>query len=211
MSQEFHVMRPKIFFTGKFKRTIQRIPGFENKGKIIGAYTMSDGEAIDTECKVSNLVKKYSGTEFSYQKDEICESIQFKYDKWHHVRSFAAYNDYPFRKFLIFGRHQYQKPLLPEQSPAVMQTIETKRSSSPNIVISKDNKGFFFPCDIKTPIETKWGYIGSSINLKKEVNNLKILMEKEGYWHSDIDEFIGNFNVLCDSSIKTGYPIIIDG
>ena len=172
---------------------------------------MSDKDAIDIESKLVNVAEKHSGQKVPDFNNSNPVSFQFGYSSWHHVRSFAAYSDYPFKKFLGLGKHPYEKPLKPEMSPAVVESEESRKTSYPQLLLSNDNKGFFFPIKLKVPVQTQWGYIGSSIELLDEVNRIQALLSKGEYWHADIDDFISKFQLACQKSMESNLPIVIDG
>jgi hypothetical protein len=212
MSQEMHVLRPARFYTGDFKRTIQRLGfGLGDQAKVIGAPTMPMEQAEDVEAKLMRLVGKHSGTAWRYGQDVVGFSGQLGYEPWHHARAFAAYEDHPFRKFLMLGRHPFEKGMHPHGHPALVTSQETRRTSFPNLVFSKDNVGFFFPVALAFPVESHYGFIGSSPGLLDEAGRLERLMRTRGYWHDDIDRVVQFVKEACASSITLQLPIIIDG
>jgi hypothetical protein len=213
MSQEFHVVRPALFFSGNIQRAIQRIriEGFQEKVVIIGGPKMSDQDALEIEKKLTRLAEKFSGISLKGFSDTTELSFQFDFKAWHHVRAFAAYSDYPLKKFKMFGKRPFEKPKEPEYCHAILMSLNSKKTSFPNLIFSHDNKGFFYPCQFETPMETPWGYLGSSIGLLSEINKIKKILKSDGYWHSDIEDFIESFELACIVSIESQLPIVIDG
>jgi hypothetical protein len=210
MSQEMHVLRPARFFTGDFKRAVQRLD-LGKKAVVIGAVAMPPEQAEDIEEKLKKLVIKHTRESWSYGQDSLGFSTQLGYAEWHHTRAFAAYEDHPFRKFLIFGRHPFDKGFHPQQHPALITSMETRKTSFPNLVFSHDNKGFFFPVTLAFPVETQFGFLGSTLGLKHEVARLQKLMLSRSYRHDDLDRILERVHQACESSIALHLPIIIDG
>ena len=211
MSQEMHVMRPARFFTGDFKRAIQTLPGLEAKAVVIGAIRMPREQAEEAEKNLLHLVQKFTGMPWECGTDVVGFSGQLGFAEWHHTRAFAAYQDHPFKRFLIFGRHPFEKGFRPHEHPAVITSLETKKTSFPNLIFSNDNNGFFFPVKLASPIQTQRGYIGSTLGLQAEVQRLEAVSKSGGYWHADIERVLEFMKQACESSIRLNLPIVIDG
>ncbi len=214
MSQEMHVMRPARFLRGDFKRAIHALESPEPlgvKAVVIGAVELPGGEADEIEAKLQNLVRKHSGSDWEYGADAVGHTGQLGFDRWHHARALAAYQDHPFTKFLGFGRHPFDKGYRPHEHPALKKAVETRTTTYPNLVVSNDNNGYFFPVKLAFPVQTQWGYLGSTLGLQDEIRRLAAIIQGGGYWHADIEAVVQFLTGACASSIALNLPIIIDG
>jgi hypothetical protein len=206
-----HVLRPGRFLTGDLKRAIQTIPAIAGKAVVIAAVKLPREQADEVELKLLNLVRKHSGTAWAYGSDVVGFTGQLGFALWHHARALAAYRDHPHARFLIFGRHPFDKGYRPQEHPALFKAVETRKTALPNLVVSHDNKGYFFPVKLAFPVQTQWGYIGSTLGLLHEITKLEAIIQGVGYWHAEVERVIEFLKGACASSIALCLPIIIDG
>ena len=212
MGLDIHVIRPRKFFRRDYALPVQKLlPGVPVH--VIGANPMSDFDAGVAEDTVIKQVRwNQQDPRYVLPDDEgIYFSERYSYHQFNLLREFAAFQDYPRKRFLCCGDRPFGDGYDLEKLPSLRVAWHRQRSTYPHLVFHEDTRGFYFPTGLALPVKTDFGYLGSTIALQRELEGLARKIYQAGRQRETIDGAITLLLQAAAASVKSRLPIVFDG
>lgn len=215
MGLDIHVMRPRRFFLRDFELPVQRVlPGVEIR--VIGVQPMS---AVDAEITEQLLVRTLRIQQINQQTppyvlpagDAVAFSERFSYEAFDLLREFAAYLDFPQTKYLLWGERAFGDGYDLDRLPSLGTAWSKQHSTYPHLVFHEDNRGFYFPTALQSPIKSDFGYLGSVTQLRRELAQLATRTQQALRHREAVNDAIALLQRAVDSAEQSQLPIIFDG
>jgi len=212
MGLDIHVMRPRRFFLRDYELPAQRLlPGVEIR--VIGAEPMSAFDAGVAEDAVIKQVR-WNQNDPRYvlpEDDGIYYSEKFNYAQFDLLREFAAFFDYPQKRYLFWGDRGFGEGYDLDALPSIKAAWRRQQSRYPHLVFHEDNRGFYCPTALAKPMPTEFSYIGSTFRLQEELERLAPKARLAGDHQETIAGAIDLLRQAAEASVNSRLPIIFDG
>jgi len=212
MGLDIHVMRPRRLYLRDYELPVQKLlPGVEVR--VIGGEPMS---AFDAGVAEDAIVKhvRVNQQEPRYvlpEDDDIHYSERFNYAQFDLLREFAAFFDYPRKRFLLWGDCAFGEGYDLDRLPSLKAAWRRQTSRYPHLVFHEDNRGFYFPTALAKPAPTEFGYIGSTLRLREELERLTTKIHLARAHQETIAGAIELLRQAAEAAEKSRLPIVFDG
>ncbi len=215
MGLDIHVMRPRKFFLRDFVLPVQRhLPDIPVQ--TIGATPMTAFEADVAEKQVIKAVrlKQLDQVQNRYvlpEDDAIHFSEQFSYDRFNLLREFAAFLDYPQKRYFLWGDRAFGEGYDVAALPSLKAAWQRRRAHCPHLVFHEDMRGFYFPTRLTFPVESHFGFLGSTFSLREELEQVTMRAHLARDYREAVTEAAALLMQAVEASEQSLLPIVLDG